>query len=397
MKTKFHCFFIALALIAGVHQAAAQGTAFTYQGQLQNSGSPVNGGYDLTFTLFNVNAGGVAIVGPVTNSATAVSNGLFTTTIDFGAGIFTGTSNWLQIAVRTNDTGSFITLTPRQQITPTPYAIYAPNAGAALTAGTAGSASSVSAANITGTVALTQLPGAVVTSNNTTSVTLSGAFSGNGAGLTNLNPSGIAGGQVGPALFFTNQDNLFNGYFYGYFDGNGNYLTNLNPSGIAGGQVGPALFFTNQDNLFNGYFYGSFDGNGNYLTNLNPSGIAGGQVGQALFFTNQDNLFNGYFYGSFDGNGNYLTNLNASQLTGGSVPSAVLTSVPAASLTGTVALTQLPSAVVTNNNTTSVTLSGAFSGNGAGLTNLSTGGITTNVIVGGHTFYITNGIIVSVQ
>jgi len=57
----------------------------------------------------------------------------------------------------------------------------------------------------------------------------------------------------------------------------------------------------------------------------------------------------------------------------------------------------LPSAVVTNNNTTSVTLSGAFSGNGAGLTNLSTGGITTNVIVGGHTFYITNGIIVSVQ
>jgi len=315
MKTKFHCFFIALALIAGVHQAAAQGTAFTYQGQLQNSGSPVNGGYDLTFTLFNVNAGGVAIVGPVTNSATAVSNGLFTTTIDFGAGIFTGTSNWLQIAVRTNDTGSFITLTPRQQITPTPYAIYAPNAGAALTAGTAGSASSVSAANITGTVALTQLPGAVVTSNNTTSVTLSGAFSGNGAGLTNLNPSGIAGGQVGPALFFTNQDNLFNGYFYG----------------------------------------------------------------------------------SFDGNGNYLTNLNASQLTGGAVPSAVLTSVPAASLTGTVALTQLPSAVVTNNNTTSVTLSGAFSGNGAGLTNLSTGGITTNVIVGGHTFYITNGIIVSVQ
>lgn len=39
----------------------------------------------------------------------------------------------------------------------------------------------------------------------------------------------------------------------------------------------------------------------------------------------------------------------------------------------------------------------AFSGNGAGLTNLTTGGVTTNVPVGGITFYITNGIIMKVQ
>ena len=49
--------------------AFAQGTAFTYQGQLQNNGSPASGTYNLTFTLFDTNASGVAIAGPVTNNA----------------------------------------------------------------------------------------------------------------------------------------------------------------------------------------------------------------------------------------------------------------------------------------------------------------------------------------
>src|SRR5208283_3877863 len=106
----------------------AQGTAFTYQGQLQNNGSPASGTYNLTFTLFNTNTTGVPIAGPVTNNAVAVSNGLFTVLIDFGPGAFTGTSNWLEIGVETNGFSSFTTLAPRQQLTPTPYAIYAESA-----------------------------------------------------------------------------------------------------------------------------------------------------------------------------------------------------------------------------------------------------------------------------
>ena len=102
MKTKLQSLFIALALFAAVDHTIAQGTAFTYQGRLNSGGAPASGSYDLTFSLFSTNASGVAIAGPVTNSATAVTNGLFTTTIDFGAGVFTGTSNWLEIAVRTN-------------------------------------------------------------------------------------------------------------------------------------------------------------------------------------------------------------------------------------------------------------------------------------------------------
>jgi hypothetical protein len=128
MKNKLHSFFIALALLAGVHQAAAQGTAFTYQGQLHNNGSPASGTYNLTFSLFNTNASGVAIAGPVTTNGVIVSNGLFTVQIDFGSDAFTGATNWLQIGVETNGFGSFTTLTPRQQLTPVPYAIDAENA-----------------------------------------------------------------------------------------------------------------------------------------------------------------------------------------------------------------------------------------------------------------------------
>ena len=190
MKTRVQNLLAALALFSTLNlqpaTAFAQGTAFTYQGQLQNSGSPVNGSYDLVFTLYTTNVTGSAIAGPVTNSAAAVTNGLFTTLVDFGPGIFTGASNWLAIAVRTNATGSFTTLAPRQQVTPTPYALYSANAG------TAASAGAVAAANVSGTLGLGQLPPAVVT-NSATSVNLSGTFAGNGGGLTNLAAWQLAG------------------------------------------------------------------------------------------------------------------------------------------------------------------------------------------------------------
>jgi hypothetical protein len=132
MKIITHTLALSLLALATVNgqlsTVHAQGTAFTYQGRLNSSGAPANGSFDLTFTLFNTNATGVAIAGPVTNSAVAVSNGLFTMAVDFGAGIFTGSgTNWLEIAARTNGNASFSTLAPRQQLTPTPYAVTAEN------------------------------------------------------------------------------------------------------------------------------------------------------------------------------------------------------------------------------------------------------------------------------
>ena len=104
----------------------AQSTAFTYQGRLTDNGSPANGSYDLTATLFGLASGGSPVAGPVTNSAVTVSNGLFTTAIDFGADVFTlsgSNARLLEIAVRPAGAGTFTTLSPRQPITPVPYAL----------------------------------------------------------------------------------------------------------------------------------------------------------------------------------------------------------------------------------------------------------------------------------
>ena len=179
----------------------AQGTAFTYQGALNSSGAPANGAYDLQFTVYDAASNGNIIGGPLTNSATAVSNGLFSVQLDFGTNTFNGSARWLEIGVQTNGAGGvFTTLSPRQQITSTPYAIQSANA---VNANVAASASSVSATNISGTIALARLPAAVVT-NGASGVTLAGTFNGNGGGLTNLNTSQLTGGTINSSLLPTN-------------------------------------------------------------------------------------------------------------------------------------------------------------------------------------------------
>ena len=69
----------------------AQGTtAFSYQGQLSSGAGNANGLYDLRFAVYDANIAGNFIAGPITNSAVAVSNGLFTVTLDFGPARTTG-------------------------------------------------------------------------------------------------------------------------------------------------------------------------------------------------------------------------------------------------------------------------------------------------------------------
>ncbi len=71
----------------------------------------------------------------LTQTVTAVSNGLFISTLDFG-NQFLGADRWLEIAVRTNGGGAFSTLAPRQPLTPTPYAIFAGKVNASGISGT---------------------------------------------------------------------------------------------------------------------------------------------------------------------------------------------------------------------------------------------------------------------
>lgn len=130
MKTmqSLRSWLILLLLLCALN-GQAQGPAFTYQGRLDANTAPANGTYDLVFTIFDLPTGSGALANQ-TNFAVAISNGLFTVTLDLGLPeIFSGPDRWLEIAVRTNGGSNFTTLTPRQPITATPYAVRAQTAG----------------------------------------------------------------------------------------------------------------------------------------------------------------------------------------------------------------------------------------------------------------------------
>src|SRR5437867_3690912 len=128
MKTKT-LFILSALWLGGAFGTQAQGTAFIYQGQLNDGANPASGSYDLTFALFSVSSGAGQVGSTQTNYAVAVSNGLFTVALDFGGTAFNGTPYWLEIAARPAGAGAFTTLAPRQPLTPAPYALFAPTAG----------------------------------------------------------------------------------------------------------------------------------------------------------------------------------------------------------------------------------------------------------------------------
>jgi len=104
---------------------------FSYQGVLNLSGSAFTGNADVRFELFDDGLAGSQVGPTLQLSSLAVTNGLVTTDLDFGAGAFSGQARWLRISVRTppwNGIGAepaFTELTPRQAVNPTPYALFA--------------------------------------------------------------------------------------------------------------------------------------------------------------------------------------------------------------------------------------------------------------------------------
>ena len=289
---------LALLLGGATLQVSAQGTAFFYQGRLNNNGSAASGSYDFNFAIYDAATNGNVIGSSLTNFAIAVSSGLFTATLDFGP-VFTGTNYWLAIGVRPNgSTNAFTTLLPRQPLLPVPYAVFA--TGASNLLGT------VSAAQLSGTLGSAQVTGTYSGTVNFSNAADSffGKFSGNGVALTNLNASMLSTGTVADVRLSTNVALLSQSQVYGgsnVFTGS-NIFTGVN-------------FFTSAGN--------SFAGNGTNLTSLNASQLAGGTVADTRLSTNVallnqsqayggTNLFTGAnnftnrgnsFVGSFFGNG----------------------------------------------------------------------------------------------
>ncbi len=129
-------------LITTSSSGRALGSGFTYQGRLSDSGTTVTGTADMAFRLYDFYAGGTQIGPTVSRPGLPVADGYFATLVDFGAGALDGRGRWLEIDV--NGT----TVLPRQELTPTPHALYAVRAGTATYADSAGYAATAgSAAN----------------------------------------------------------------------------------------------------------------------------------------------------------------------------------------------------------------------------------------------------------
>lgn len=148
--------------------AAPLGTAFTYQGRLADGANAATGLYDFGFSVWDsVGPAGTQIGATLTLAAVPVTNGTFTTTLDFGDGVFDGNARWLGVSVKTNGAASYSPLSPRQPLTASPYSLFAPSAGAAASATTAGTATTANGVANNAVTAAGIASGQVVKSINT--------------------------------------------------------------------------------------------------------------------------------------------------------------------------------------------------------------------------------------
>ncbi len=250
--------------------AFAQSSEFTYQGRLLDNSAPATANYDFQFSLWDSLANGTQVGGLFTacNSVivngpsavcddVAVTNGIFTVKLDFGAPYFNGSQRFLQISVRVGtSTGAYTPLAPRQPITSSPYSIKSVSSTTAdgLTPAcvlcvTDAHILSIDGAKVTGTVA-----------NATTATNVSGVVA-------------IANGGTGSATknfvdISTNQNVLGNKTFFGQttfgsttFSGpatfnNGVTFNNADPVTVngelnVGGVVTADQFYGNGDGLVN--------------------------------------------------------------------------------------------------------------------------------------------------
>ncbi len=257
---------VLLALAAGVALAQTPlGTAFTYQGQLQNGGSPENGSCDLQFTLFDAATGGSQIGGTLTRSGVAISNGLFTVTLDFGTGAFGGNARWLEIAVACPSGSGFTTLAPRQELTPSPNAVFAATA-----------AVSSDAATLTG--------------NGTSGAPL--AIASGGVNTPQLADSSVTAGKLSSSGSATGQVLTSNGSSVSWQNAAGlgsvSHDATLVGSGTGGTPLGvsPTLALSQATGTatFNGTNTGSGDGVQGFASSATQSGVYGNNAtGKAVF------------------------------------------------------------------------------------------------------------------
>ena len=357
-----------------------QSTAFTYQGQLLSGGAAANGYYDLKLFLYDAETNGNVVAGPITNYAILVSNGLFTTAMDFGPGVFTGADTWLHVGVRTNGGGIFTALSPRQQLTPTPNAFFA-----------------TTASNLSGTLGSGQLigtyGGAVSFTNPANS------FSGSGAGLTGLNASQLTSGKV-PLGALGNAWKISGNT--GATPGSGNLMGTLDPNAlhlVVNGERGLRL----EPDLTNGAPNVIGGSANNYM---DPGGVIGGFIGgggatnyNGLAYSNRVSAYFGSIVGGY---GNWIQGYGNNAIIGGGLTNTVESGAGASVIGGgqgnTIGVNAFAAVVAGGaNNTNGGYLSAVGGGSGNFVSGLSDhsviAGGQNNTIIGSQPYAVVSAIV----
>ena len=191
MKKVLQFLLVMLAMVTCASRSGAQGSAFTYQGQLTAGGTSATGLYDFRLRLFADPLANTLVTTNVFIENLPVNSGLFTVLLDFGAAVFDGNARWLEIGVRPgSSSGPYTVLSPLQPVTATPYATR--------------SASAASAVAVTGPVPDTLLSPNIARLNASPSFTGTvgaSGFSGSGARLTGI--TGLDSVSNGPPRALT--------------------------------------------------------------------------------------------------------------------------------------------------------------------------------------------------
>ncbi len=313
--------FVISILLLSANLTLGQTTAFTYQGKLEVSGSPAAGNYDFQFRLFDALSGGAQQGATVTLTNISVTNGIFAVTLDFGAN-FPGANRFLEISVKVAGGPTYTTLTPRQQITSTPYAVKSVNATTAdgLSVSCVNCVTSSQIASVNGSAVTGAIPVASVPAGSTNYV--QNTISPQAASNFNISGNGTAGGTLSAnAVNATTQYNI-----------GGNRVLSIPGSFNLFTGIGAGTNTTAGGNVFVGYIagqanitgtsntiVGAFAGQNNTASNNTFVGTSAGLANT----TGTDNAFFGVnagdsntagnqnsFFGRFAGSSNTTGNGN---------------------------------------------------------------------------------------
>lgn len=239
-------FIFALTLLVAPLTASAQtaqGTAFTYQGQLLQNNAPVTNtspGVVMSFALWNDPTATAAanLIGTQTFDGSGtnpppvpVVNGIFTVTLDFGAPAFitvVDDARWLAITI--NGT----TLSPRTKIENAPYALTAQLAYN-VPAGSIGTTQIIPTqvqSRVTGTCA----SGAISAISQTGTVSCQTSGSGTITGVTPASGSGLTGGGTSGSVSMGTDFNVLQKRI-GSACASGSSISAVNPDGSVACQV----------------------------------------------------------------------------------------------------------------------------------------------------------------